>query len=80
MTTKKKCLELAAQHGITIDYNSSRGSYFFHISLPAGLGFMGQTGLTMYLSDGKSAAELWRECWTDLQVCLEYQPWERLED
>jgi hypothetical protein len=66
MTTKKKCFELAAEHGLTIDY-SLGGDKFCSVDLPDGfLDSDGRTGLN-FEGFEMNAREFWKAVYMTIE-------------
>jgi len=86
MTTRKKCEQYAAQHNLTIDYEShyskhSGRSYSYSVDLPDGMitedGYTGKGGESE-CSD-HTAAEVWAYILDDMRSLVE-QEWITLEE
>ena len=80
MTTKKKCYELAALHGIEI-YIHKNGFYGYEsdLSLPEGYQLEEYDGARkgLNLSGIETAKDLWVQVYQDLLTCISYQPWHK---
>lgn len=81
MTTKAKCLELAAQHGITLNYSMSAYSKSSSVDLPDGyVDFDGRTGLCFEVEE-YSAKEFWKAVYGDIQsVVMCKDRWQKISE
>jgi hypothetical protein len=82
MTTKKKCMELAAEHQIEISYSKNRYGWECDLYIPNGYtleDYRGaRTGLTF--SGVDTAKKFWQSVYEDLQTCISYKPWFKVPD
>lgn len=80
MTTKKKCFEVAGQHGLTIDYSLGY-TKFCSVDLPDGfLDFDGRTGLNFeaYEMDAK---EFWKAVYMTIEeILIAKDDWKKSDD
>jgi hypothetical protein len=80
MTTKKKCFEVAGQHGLTIDY-SLGDTKFASVDLPDGfLDYDGRTGLNFeaYEMDAK---EFWKAVYMTIEdIVVAKKKWTKSSD
>jgi hypothetical protein len=81
MTTKAKCLALAAEHQISIDVHENFG-FEYSLSLPRGLQLEeyegSRTGLCRY--DIPTKKELWRDVFADLRTMICHKPWPKVSE
>ena len=79
MTTRAKCLALAAEHKITVTVHSNFG-YEYALDLPKGMQLEeydgARTGLCRY--DIPNRRELWRLMAADLRTMISYMPWSKV--
>lgn len=80
MTTKKKCFEVAAKHGLTIDY-SLGDTKFASVDLPDGfLDFDGRTGLN-FEGFEMNATEFWKAVFMTIEeVVVAKSSWTKISD
>jgi hypothetical protein len=80
MTTKKKCFEVAAEHGLTIDY-SLGGDKFCSVDLPDGfLDSVGRTGLN-FEGFEMNAREFWKAVYMTIEeVVIAKHRWTKSGD
>ena len=80
MTTKKKCFEVAAKHGLTIDY-SLGGDKFCSVDLPDGfLDSDGRTGLN-FEGFEMTAREFWKAVYITIeQIVVAKRSWTKSGD
>jgi hypothetical protein len=74
MTTKKKCDNLAADHGITIEVEDFGHQKYSNVNLPEGYQFgIGddQRGLTIYYEKPIRMSEVWSEVFKDIQTLID---------
>jgi len=82
MTTRKKCFELAKEHGIEIRASKNYYGWGCDLFIPDGYtleDFDGaRTGLTF---DGaETAKEFWRLVYSDIKTCIVYKPWHKIQE
>jgi len=81
MTTKAKCFALAQEHGIEI--LAHKGSYGWECDLNIPDGYTledfdgARTGLSF--SGVETAKEFWKAVYEDIETCIAYKPWHKVE-
>ena len=80
MTTKKKCFELAAEHGLTIDYSLGY-TKASSVDLPDGyLDYNGRTGMC-FEAEELSAKDFWKAVYGDIESVIAMKEyWTRIDD
>jgi len=80
MTTKAKCLKLAAEHGLTLDYSLGY-TKSSSVDLPDGyVDFDGRTGLCFEVYE-MSAAQFWKEVYQDIEsVVMAKARWQKVSE
>ncbi len=81
MTTKAKCLKLANEHGLTLDYSMNAHSKSSSVDLPDGyLDSDGRTGLCFEVYE-TSAAQFWKDVYSDIETVLASKHrWQKVSD
>ena len=81
MTTRRKCQELAEQHGLTIEYSFQGWSKSCHINLPKGWVIEDDGGERKGITFEDypvSAADFWAWVYKDLTTLISQKPWHKL--
>lgn len=81
MTTKKKCFELAAEHGLTIEYSFDDWRKSSSVDLPDGyLDSDGRTGMCFEVYE-LTAKDFWKAVYGDIETIIAMKEyWTRSDD
>ena len=82
MTTKAKCIALAAEHSIEIYACKLGDGWHCDLSIPDGFTLEdyegAMTGLTIW--GVETAKEFWKSVYGDLLTCIDYKPWHKITE